>query len=134
MTDNNKIGALPAAQDRAVAAPPSSPSVSPVPASIPSATNVANAALYARRREEELITALSQFRAHGSWAAYASTLLHMMIAFENDHGRQFGSLHHQLAIISAGLSEEAQAIEARRAETQSGSVHESAVHEVDAPK
>ncbi len=32
-----EIGALPALQDRAVAAAPSSPSVSPVPASIPSA-------------------------------------------------------------------------------------------------
>lgn len=42
--------------------------------------------------------------------------------------------HHNLRWLAARLLDAAQAIEARRAETQSGSVHESAVGEADAPE
>ena len=107
--------------DRAVAASPSSPAVSPLRASIPCAHSVLiSPEEYAQRRAAELSSAMRSREVFGSWAAYAQSLLHGLVTFERDEGCQWGSLHHQLAYAAAGLQDEldAQAIEAGTSETR----------------
>lgn len=79
----------------------------PIPARIPEAhTLLIDRAEYEKRRADEIESALHSRAIFGSWAAYAQSLLDGLVVYENDAGRQWGTLHHQLAIAAAGLAEE----------------------------
>lgn len=98
---------------------PNPQAVSALRASPPNASPILiDKAEYMRRREEELASAMRSVELFGSWTAYAASMLHMMVVFEKNPSHQWGSHHHQVAILSAGLADEAEAIEARRVEAR----------------
>lgn len=110
--------------DRAVAATPSSQqAVSPVPASIPSAASF-DVGVYSDGSRPVLRVYYDtdgHYATHNVWLESGGD---NWVAFDASYASE----------ICATIMSCAQAIEARRAETQGGSVHESAVSEGNAPE
>jgi len=132
--DLGGVGALPASQDRATAVEPVP--VSPLRDGIPSAITLN----YEQLRE--IFRAGEKFGSDCATAFEWGSGFYLKLDDELgdalceilNEGKDWGGPEYiEYDVARQWAREQAQAIEARRAETQSGSVHESAVRNADAP-
>ena len=65
---------------------------------------------YEIRRHQEISSAKRSCELYGSWLQYAADWLKSMVQWERAPGRQWGSAHHQTALIAEGLTDDIEKI------------------------